>query len=79
MQVLLFEHAKQSSKNVADTTFKSGKTFLDDQYLLERYLKLGGKSRISYVVATMFIFARFVKDILGVTILFCRKNITIII
>ena len=58
---------KQTSKNVADTTFKGIKSILHDQYLLERYPKLGGQSRITYAVATTFIFARFVKDILGVT------------
>ena len=68
---------KKTSKNVADTTFKGGKSILHDQYLLGRYPKLGGQSRITYAVATIFIFPRFVKDILGVTI-FCRKNITIV-
>ena len=50
---------------------------MHDQYLLGRHPKLGGQSRITYAVATIFIFPRFVKDILGVTI-FCRKNITIV-
>ena len=67
MQVLLFRHTKQTSKNVADTTFKGGKSILHDQYLLERYPKLGGQSRITYAVATIFMFSRLVKDILGVT------------
>ena len=67
MQVLLFRHTKQTSKNVADTTFKGRKSILHDQYLLERYPKLGGQSRITYAVATIFIFSRLVKDILGVT------------
>ena len=43
LQVLLFRHTKQTSKNVADTTFKGGKSILHDQYLLERYPKLGGQ------------------------------------
>ena len=55
-------------KNVAYRTFKGRKSVLHDQYLLGRYPKLGGQSRITYVVTTIFIFARFVKDILGVTI-----------
>ena len=78
MQVLLFRHIKQTRKNVADTTFKGGKSILHDQYLLERYPKLGGQSRITYAVATIFIFARFVKDILGVSIFFVEKNISIL-
>ena len=49
--MLLFRHTKQTSKNVADTTFKGGKGILHDQHLLERYPKLGGKSRITYAVA----------------------------
>ena len=65
MQVLLFRHTKQTSENIADTTFKGGKRILHDQYLLERYPKLGGQSRITYAVATIFIFERFLKDILG--------------
>ena len=50
---------------------------MHDQYLLGRYPKLGGQSRITHAVAIIFIFPRFVKDILGVTI-FCRENITIV-
>ena len=65
--MLLLRHTKQTSKNVVDTRFKGGKSILHDQYLLERYPKLGGQSRITYAVATTFIFARFVKDILVVT------------
>ena len=68
MPVLLFRCTKQTSKNIAGTTFKGGKDILHDQYLLGRYPKLGGQSRITYAVATTFIFARFVKDIHGVTI-----------
>ena len=56
LQVLLFRHTKQTSKNVADTTFKGGKSILHDQNLLERYPKLGGQSRITYAVATISIF-----------------------
>ena len=66
LQVLLFRHTKQSSKNVADTTFKGEKSIFHNQYLLERYPKLGGQPRITYAVATIFIFGKFVKDILGV-------------
>ena len=66
--MLLFRHRKQTIKNVADTIFEGEKSILHDQYLLERYPKLGGQSRITYAVATTFIFARFVKDIHGVTI-----------
>ena len=54
---------------------------MHDQYLLERYPKLGGQSRITYAVATTFIFARFVKDILGVTNLYKKhynSNINIL-
>ena len=69
MQVLLFRHKKQISKYVADTNFKGGKSILHDQYLLERYPKLGGKSGITYAVVTIFIFARFLKDFLGVIFL----------
>ena len=72
---------KQTSKNIADTTFKGIKSILHDQYLLERYPKLGGQSRITYAVATTFIFARFVKDILGVTNLYKKhynSNINIL-
>ena len=58
---------KQTNKNVADTTFKGGKNLLHDRYLLKRYPKLVGQSRITYAVATIFIFARFVKYIPGVT------------
>ena len=79
----LYRHTKQTSKNVADTTFKGGKSILHDQYLLERYPKLGGESRIIYAVATIFIFARFGKDIFGATNFFVEKkyynsNITIL-
>ena len=70
MQVLLFRHTKQTSKNVVDTTFKGVKSILYDQYLLGRYPKLGGKSRITYAVAIIFIFARFLKDILDGSIFF---------
>ena len=66
--MLFFRHTKQTSKNIADTTFKGRKSILHDHYLLVRYPKLGGQSRITYAVATILIFARFVKDILGVTI-----------
>ena len=65
--MLLFRHTKKTSKNVVDTRFKGGKSILHDQYLLERYPKLGGQSRITYAVATIFMFSRLVKDILGVT------------
>ena len=75
--MLLFRHTKQTKKNVAYRTFKGRKSVLHDQYLLGRYPKLGGQSRITYVVTTIFIFARFVKDILGVTI-FSGTNITIV-
>ena len=68
IQGLLFRHTKQTSKNVADTTFKGGKSILYYQYLWGRYPKLGEQSRITYAVATIFIFARLVKDILGVII-----------
>ena len=78
LQVLLFRHTKQTSKNVADTTFKGGKSILHDQNLLERYHKLGGQSGITYTVATIFVFAKSVKDIPGVSSFFCRKSITII-
>ena len=40
--------------------------------------KLGGQSRITYAVATIFTFERFMKDILGVTIFCVEKNITIV-
>ena len=33
IQGLLFSHTKQTSKNVADTTFKGGKSILHYQYL----------------------------------------------
>ena len=75
MQVLLFRHTKQTSKNVVDATFKGGKSILHDQYLLGRYPKLGGQSRITYAVAIIFIFARFLKDILGVTTFFVEKTL----
>ena len=81
MPVLLFRCTKQTSKNIAGTTFKGGKNILHDQYLLGRYPKLGGQSRITYAVATTFIFARFVKDILGVTNLYKKhynSNINIL-
>ena len=68
LQVLLFKHTKQTNKKVADTTFQGGKSILYDQYLLVRYPKLGGQSRITYEIAITSIFSRFVKDILGVTI-----------
>ena len=71
--MLLFKHTKQTSKNVVDTTFKGGKSILHGQYLLERYPKLGGQSRVIYEVATIFIFAGFVKAILRVTIFFVEK------
>ena len=70
MQVLLFRHTKQTSKNVVDATFKGGKSILHDQYLLGRYPKLGGQSRITYAVAITFL-----KDILGVTIFFVEKTL----
>ena len=76
MQVLLIRHAKQTIKNVAETTFKVGKSILNDQYLLERYPKLGGQSRITYTVATIFILTRFVKDILGVTNFLSKNHYT---
>ena len=47
---------------------------MHDQYLLERYPKLGGQSKIIYAVATIFIFARFMKDILGVTNFFVERK-----
>ena len=53
---------------------KGGKGILHDQYLLERYFKLGGESKIIYAVVTIFMFARFVKDILGVTNFFVEKH-----
>ena len=68
LQVLLFKHTKQTNKKVADTTFQGGKSILYDQYLLGRYPKLGGQSRITYAIAITFIFSRFVEDILGATI-----------
>ena len=37
---------------------------MHDQYLIGRYPKLGGQSRIAYAIA---IFARFMKNILGAT------------
>ena len=40
------------------------KIILHDQYLLGRYPKLGGQSRISFSVS---IFSRFIKNDLGVT------------
>ena len=73
LQVLLFRHTKQTSKNVADTTFKGGKSILHDQNLLERYHKLGGQSGITYTVATIFIFAKSVKDSPGVSSFFVEK------
>ena len=75
MQVLLFRHTKQTSKNLAVTTFKGGKSILHDQYLLEKYPKLGGQSRTTFSVATIFIFSRFVKDIPGVTNFFVEKRL----
>ena len=66
--MLLFRHTNQTSKNVADTTFKVGKSILHDQYLFGKYPKLGGQSRITWAVAAIFTFARFMKDVLGVTI-----------
>ena len=75
LQVVMFRHTKQTNKNVADTNFKGGKSILHDQYLLERYPKLGGQSRIAYAVPTIFIFRRFVKDILAVTIFFVKKTL----
>ena len=44
-----------------------GKSIFHNQYLLERYPKLGDQSRITDAVATTFIFVRFMKDALGVT------------
>ena len=73
--MLLFKHIKQTSKNKADATFKGKKSILHDQYLLERYPKLGRQSRITYTVATTFTFARFVKDILGVTNFSVEKSL----
>ena len=73
--MLLFRHTKQTSKNVVDATFKGGKSIFHDQYLLGRYPKLGGQSRITYAVAIIFIFARFLKDILGVTTFFVEKTL----
>ena len=35
----------------------------------------GGQSRIAYAVPTIFIFGRFVKDILAVTIFFVKKTL----
>ena len=54
---------------------KGGKGILHDQHLLERYFKLGGESKIIYAVVTIFMFARFVKDILGVTNFFVEKTL----
>ena len=54
---------------------KGGKGILHDQYLLERYPKLHGELRITYAIVTIFIFARFVKDILGVTNFFVEKTL----
>ena len=54
---------------------KGGKGILHDQHLLERYFKLGGESKIIYAVVTIFMFARFVKDILGVTKVFVEKTL----
>ena len=54
---------------------KGGKGILHDQYLLERYFKLGGESKIIYAVVTIFMFARFVKDILSVTNFFVEKTL----
>ena len=72
--MLLFRHTKETSKNVAETTFKARKSILHDEYLLGRYCKLGGQSRITYPVATTFIFARFVKDLVDVTKFLKKKN-----
>ena len=54
---------------------------MHDQYLLESYPKLGGQLRITYAVAAItyavaaiFIFARFTKDILGVTCFSVEKR-----
>ena len=41
--------------------------------IFQKYPKLGGQSRITYAVATIFIFARFVKYIPGVTNFFVEK------
>ena len=46
---------------------------MHDQYLLERYHKLGGQSGITYTVATIFIFAKSVKDFPGVSSFFVEK------
>ena len=46
---------------------------MHDQYLLERYHKLGGQSGITYTVATIFVFAKSVKDIPGVSSFFVEK------
>ena len=68
--MLLFSNTKQTKKNVAYRTFKGRKSILHDQYLLGRYPKLGGQSRITYAVAITFL-----KDILGVTIFFVEKTL----
>ena len=41
---------------------------MHDEYLLGRYYNLGGQSRITDAVATIFIFARFVKCLIDITI-----------
>ena len=62
MQVLLFRHTKQTGKNIADTAHKGGKNILHDHYLLGTCPRLGRQSRITYAGATIFVFARFLKD-----------------
>ena len=42
---------------------------------VEGYLKLGRQSRMTYSIAAIFIFARFMKDILGVTSFFVEKTL----
>ena len=63
MQVLLFRHTKQTSKNVTDLTFKGEKIIFHDQYVLERYPKLGRQSGIKnssrYYIYICKIFERY--------------------
>ena len=75
LQVLLFRQTKQTSKNVGDATMKGGKGILHDQYILERYSKLGAETKIIYAVVTIFMFARFLNYILGVTNFFVEKTL----
>ena len=47
---------------------------LHDQYLLERYPKLDGQSRITNAVVAIFIFVRFMEEILLLTNFFVEKH-----